>query len=112
MHEERTRNYHNQLFRHGDLINLRADLRLDYWNYAGYTVDYVVVRVNNPDPRSQEIVLLINRHTEDWLRPDQWHNTLTVRGWKDLDREIDTLELQIGGWIQIDSISVYMTYNR
>jgi len=111
VHEQRTRQI-NQLFRDGDIIDLRGTLGLDRWRYAGYQVDYVIVRVRNADPRSQQLTLMINGYTEDSVRPYNWESTMAIRGWKELDREIRTLELGITGWIDIDSITVYLTRNR
>ena len=111
IHQQETRQF-NQLFGTGDVIDLRLALGLDRWRYGGYAVDYVVVRVRNPDPRSQELTLLINNYMEDRLRPSSWDNTFVIRGWKELDYHIRTLDLQVTGWVEIDSITVYMTLNR
>lgn len=90
-----------------ETLHLRQMLALDY-NYWGWYVDRVEVRVRSTG-RYADLTLLINGWVEDRTPAVGYINTLSVRGYKAIGREIDSLQLAVSGAQFIESITVYLS---
>ncbi len=90
-----------------ETLPLRQMMALDN-SYWGYYVDRVEVRVRSTG-RYADLRLLINGWPEDQTPIVGYLNTLSVRGYKAIGRDIERLQLEVRGAQFIESITVYLS---